>query len=100
MSPPSSGYNDIVFAQEPPLNDSSARGIGATMSRTRLIGGDLNGSVRMWDPKLSNRPLWSMSTGTHPVNALALSANQQYLVCGTELGYLVVSDSSVSWTLM
>lgn len=90
MSPPSSGYNDIVFVQHPAASTSLREGSTAQTTRTSLIGGDLNGAVRMWDPKFPHRPSWSISTGTHPVNALMLSANKQFLVCGTELGYLVV----------
>ncbi|TYZ56939.1 hypothetical protein PybrP1_003192 [[Pythium] brassicae (nom. inval.)] len=90
-SPPSSGYNDIVFFQHP-ATSSSVQGSDPT-PRTSIIGGDLNGSVRMWDPKFPHRPSWSISTGTHPVSALMLSPNKQLLVCGTELGYLVVCSA-------
>lgn len=87
MSPPSSGYNDIVYM--PAKATQQAPGSNAT-PRSSIIGGDLNGTIRMWDPKIPTRPTWSISTGTNPVNALALSPNNQYLVCGTEAGYLMV----------
>lgn len=87
MSPPSSGYNDIVFL---PANATHQAPGGNATPRSSLIGGDMNGTVRMWDPKIPTRPIWSVSTGSHPVNALVLSPTKQYLVCGTESGFITV----------
>uniref|UniRef100_K3WMK9 Uncharacterized protein n=1 Tax=Globisporangium ultimum (strain ATCC 200006 / CBS 805.95 / DAOM BR144) TaxID=431595 RepID=K3WMK9_GLOUD len=88
-SPPSSGYNDIVFL--PPQATNTVLGSNVT-PHSSIIGGDMNGTIRMWDPKIPSRPMWSVSTGTHPVNALLLSRTNQYLVCGTESGFLITFD--------
>ncbi|KAF1331182.1 hypothetical protein FI667_g4404, partial [Globisporangium splendens] len=88
-SPPSSGYNDIVFLPSQVTNQAPGSNV---TPHSNLIGGDMNGTVRMWDPKIPARPMWSVSTGTHPVNALLLSRMNQYLVCGTESGFLTTFD--------
>ncbi|DBA02430.1 TPA: hypothetical protein N0F65_008644 [Lagenidium giganteum] len=87
-SRPSSGYNDIVFLRTPSPSIPPKGNLKAKLSY-RLIGADMDGSVRLWDSGFPNKPMWSVSTGSHPVNCMVLSQDEQHLVCGTESGLLV-----------
>ncbi|KAE9197753.1 hypothetical protein PF004_g19739 [Phytophthora fragariae] len=94
---PSSGYNDMVYlpATESKLPNSRPVGMAKTKPRTggcSVIAGDVDGSIRMWDIRFPLRPVWSFITGSQPINALLLSSNNQFLVCGTEAGVLMTYD--------
>jgi WD40 repeat protein len=92
---PSSGYNDLLFlpAPESPQPQSLRRVGMKAKPRPRtsnVIAGDMDGAIRMWDPRSPLRPVWSVLTGSQPVNALVLSPNRQFLICGNEAGMLMV----------
>lgn len=87
-SRPSSGYNDLVFlpAHGPAHGNTQPHNI---------IAGDMDGSLRSWNPRAPARPIWSISTGSQPINAIVLSRDNRYVVCGTEGGFLTVRHSVV-----
>jgi WD40 repeat protein len=75
-SRPSSGYCDVVFL--------------ASSGRVQVIAGDIDGAVRAWDVRFPQKPLWIVSSGNQPINSLALTHDQRYLLIGTEAGLLMV----------
>ncbi|KAJ0412282.1 hypothetical protein ATCC90586_006668 [Pythium insidiosum] len=94
---PSSGYNDLVFFSPP---DRSLTSTLATAGNKRtkaprsgaVIAGDLDGALRQWDLRFPTRPVWSISTGSQPVNTLVLTCDNELLLCGTEGGMILVYD--------
>lgn len=83
MSRPSSGYNDLVFL---PVHGP----VHGSTQPSNIIAGDMEGSLRSWNPRTPARPIWSISTGSQPINAIVLSRDNRYVVCGTEGGFLTV----------
>uniref|UniRef100_M4C0Y8 Uncharacterized protein n=1 Tax=Hyaloperonospora arabidopsidis (strain Emoy2) TaxID=559515 RepID=M4C0Y8_HYAAE len=81
---PSSGYNDLLFL---PAIETTRRPTTAC-----IIAGDVDGAIRMWDPRFPLRPVWSFHTGSpaKSINSLLLSENKQFLICGNEAGVLMV----------
>ncbi|TMW62654.1 hypothetical protein Poli38472_005272 [Pythium oligandrum] len=95
-SRPSSGYLDLVFL--PPVGQNTmGSASGAQLSKKKLragsvVAGDMDGNVRLWDLRFPNRPQWSVSVGSQPVNVLTLSHDKQFLICGTEGGMIMTYD--------
>ncbi|GLE00444.1 hypothetical protein PINS_up009201 [Pythium insidiosum] len=93
---PSSGYNDLVFFAPPDRSavpKASLHGTKKGKSRTgAVIAGDLDGALRQWDLRFPTRPVWSVSTGSQPVNTLSLTSDNELLLCGTEGGMVLVRD--------
>ncbi|CAI5743001.1 unnamed protein product [Hyaloperonospora brassicae] len=83
---PSSGYNDLLFLP--------AYGMTRRPTVACIIAGDVDGAIRMWDPRVPLRPVWSFHTGSPvtPINSLLLSENKQFLICGNEAGVLMTYD--------
>uniref|UniRef100_A0AAV1UGN3 Uncharacterized protein n=1 Tax=Peronospora matthiolae TaxID=2874970 RepID=A0AAV1UGN3_9STRA len=83
---PSSGYNDLLFL---PAIETTRRPTTAC-----IIAGDVDGAIRMWDPRFPLRPVWSFHTGSpaKSINSLLLSENKQFLICGNEAGVLMTYD--------
>ncbi|RLN87290.1 hypothetical protein BBJ28_00014892 [Nothophytophthora sp. Chile5] len=100
-SHPSSGYNDLLFLPAPAATGAlrTRRPVGANAKpRPRtctIIAGDMDGAIRMWDPRFPMRPMWSFPAGKQPINALVLSPSKQFLVCGTEAGVLMVRSRAI-----
>ncbi|RLN86993.1 hypothetical protein BBJ28_00015031 [Nothophytophthora sp. Chile5] len=100
-SHPSSGYNDLLFLPAPAATGAlrTQRPVGANAKpRPRtctIIAGDMDGAIRMWDPRFPVRPMWSFLAGKQPINALVLSPNKQFLICGTEAGVLTVRNRAI-----
>ncbi|KAK1946048.1 hypothetical protein P3T76_003096 [Phytophthora citrophthora] len=93
---PSCGYSDLVYlpAVESTL-PNSRQANSKTKARSKpvyIIAGDMNGAIRMWDPRSPLRPMWSFLAGSHPINSLLLSPNKQFLVCGNEAGMIMTYD--------
>lgn len=95
---PSSGYNDMLYLPATESKLSNALQIGATKAKPRaggcsVIAGDIDGAIRMWDTRFPLRPVWSIPTGSQPINALVLSPNKQFIICGNEAGVVMVSHA-------
>ncbi|KAL3667037.1 hypothetical protein V7S43_007980 [Phytophthora oleae] len=93
---PSCGYNDLLYlpAAESTLTNSR-QVVGKAKARPKpvyIIAGDMDGAIRMWDPRSPLRPMWSFLAGSHPINSLLLSPNKQFLVCGNEAGMVMTYD--------
>ncbi|KAG1688623.1 hypothetical protein DVH05_003548 [Phytophthora capsici] len=93
---PTCGYNDLLYlpSTEPTLANSQQKN-GKANVRPKpvfIIAGDMDGAVRMWDLRSPLRPMWSFLVGSHPINSLVLSPNNQYLVCGNEAGMIMTYD--------
>ncbi|KAG7382361.1 hypothetical protein PHYPSEUDO_004986 [Phytophthora pseudosyringae] len=88
---PSSGYNDMLYlsATESTLPKSRQP---ARPKAINIIAGDMDGAIRMWDPRFPLRPVWSFLAGSLPISALSLSTNKQFLICGNEAGMLMTYD--------
>ncbi|KAG7395891.1 hypothetical protein PHYBOEH_003055 [Phytophthora boehmeriae] len=96
-SHPSSGYNDLLYlpGSETPKAQQLSTSTMKAKSREKpsaIIAGDMDGAIRMWDPRFPMRPVWSILTGSQPVNSMIRSPNKQYLVCGNEAGVLMTYD--------
>ncbi|KAG6602969.1 WD40/YVTN repeat-like-containing domain [Phytophthora cinnamomi] len=94
---PSSGYNDMLYLRATEPNLPNSRQLGMTKKNRRaggcnIIAGDVDGAIRMWDVRFPLRPVWSFPTGSQPINALVLSPNKQFLICGNEAGVLMTYD--------
>eukprot|EP00644_Phytophthora_capsici_P009750 jgi/Phyca11/118145/e_gw1.35.91.1 len=93
---PTCGYNDLLYlpSTKPTLANSQQKN-GKANVRPKpvfIIAGDMDGAVRMWDLRSPLRPMWSFLVGSHPINSLVLSPNNQYLVCGNEAGMIMTYD--------
>ncbi|KAF4037614.1 hypothetical protein GN244_ATG10349 [Phytophthora infestans] len=91
---PSSGYNDLVYlpATESTTANSRQLKTKSASKAINIIAGDMDGAIRMWDTRFPLRPVWSFLAGSLPINALLLSPNKQFLICGNEAGVLMTYD--------
>ncbi|KAG6971267.1 hypothetical protein JG687_00002143 [Phytophthora cactorum] len=91
---PSSGYNDLLYlpATQSTVPNSRQLKAKSASKAMNIIAGDMDGAIRMWDPRFPLRPVWSFLAGSLPINALLLSPNKQFLICGNEAGMLMTYD--------
>ncbi|ETO80309.1 hypothetical protein F444_05175 [Phytophthora nicotianae P1976] len=91
---PSSGYNDLLYLPAAQSTVPISRQLKAksTSNAVNIIAGDMDGAIRMWDTRFPLRPVWSFLAGSVPINALLLSPNKQFLICGNEAGILMTYD--------
>ncbi|CAH0516929.1 unnamed protein product [Peronospora belbahrii] len=85
---PSSGYNDLLYVS---VTQTTSK---VHSKVVHVIAGDMDGAVRMWDCRFPSRPMWSFLTGSlkTSINALLLSSDKQFLICGNEAGMLMTYD--------
>ncbi|ETV97858.1 hypothetical protein, variant 2 [Aphanomyces invadans] len=80
---PSSGYYDFLFTKS------------RTSNAPCIVGADVDGSIRMWDTHVPSKPVWVVvnSRDVGSITSMCLCAGQQYLICGTDRGWLLIFDT-------
>lgn len=89
----SAGYKAFTFVtKQVSVSTSQLRKIQSTTKTelSHVIAGDVSGAIRMWDLRFPTRPLWTISTGPHPINTIVLSDCKKRIICGTQNGFILV----------